>query len=413
MNKSTLFRTIPLLTVGLLVGISGFAQDNTIRIGFVSPQTGPLASFGEADKFVIQGMEALMSKNLKGRKVEILVRDSQSDPNRASSVAADLILKDKVDLMLVSSTPATVNPVSDQAEANGIPCISTIAPWQAWNFRNPKVTAAGYQNTFHFFWGLEDLVNSFESTWKQVPTNKVVGALWANDPDGLAFASQADEIKKRGYTIVDPGRFNEPTDDFTAQITAFKKANVEIVTAMIIPPSLRTFMVQAKQQGFNPKIVTIARAALYPTDIESVGAGLGVGIANEVWWSPSHPFKSSLNGASAARFTRSYETATKRQWTQTLGFVHALFEVATNALKTTPNASDHKVLRDAIKATKMNTMVGPVNFSTGPTPNVSKTPLVSGQWVKGKKHPFDLVITEPSFYPNIPATAKVVPTVWK
>jgi branched-chain amino acid transport system substrate-binding protein len=159
--------------------------------------------------------------------------------------------------------------------------------------------------------------------------------------------------------------------------------------------------------------VTIARAALYPTDIESVGAGLGVGIANEVWWSPSHPFKSSLNGASAARFTRSYETATKRQWTQTLGFVHALFEVATNALKTTPNASDHKALRDAIKATKMNTMVGPVNFSTGPTPNVSKTPLVSGQWVKGKKHPFDLVITEPSFYPNIPATAKVIPTVWK
>jgi branched-chain amino acid transport system substrate-binding protein len=419
-RRSRLIRSAPLLSLALLIGgagllPSGLAQgtNKPIRIGFVSPQTGPLASFGEADKFVLQGMAELMSKNLGGRKVEIIVKDSQSDPNRASSVAADLISKDKVDLILVSSTPATVNPVSDQCEANGVPCISTVAPWQAWYFRNPKVSAAGYQNTFHFFWGLEDIVNVFDATWKQVPTNKVIGALWASDPDGLAFAGQTAELKKRGYTVVDPGRFNEPTDDFTAQITAFKKANVQILTAMIIPPDLRTFMVQAKQQGFNPKIVTIAKAALYPSDVQSVGAGLGAGIGTEVWWTPSHPFKSSLSGASSAQFAASYEKGTGRQWTQTLGFVHALFEVATDALKRTPDASNHKAMRDAIKATKLSTLVGPVNWSTGPTPNVSKTPLVGGQWVKGSKYPFDLVITQPSSYPNIKATAKVVPTTWK
>jgi branched-chain amino acid transport system substrate-binding protein len=418
-SRRLLNRTLPLLSLGLLIGGASVSQsvlaqnDKPIRIGFVSPQTGPLAAFGEADKFVLQGMSDLMSKNLKGRKVEILVKDSQSDPNRASSVAADLILKDKVDMILVSSTPDTVNPVSDQCEANGVPCISTVAPWQAWYYRNPKVTAKGYNYTYHFFWGIEDIISVFDGMWKQVPTNKVVGALWAGDPDGLAWAAQTATIKKLGYTVVDPGRFNEPTDDFTAQITAFKKANVQILTSIMIPPDLRTFMVQAKQQGFNPKIVTISKAALFPSAVESIGAGLGSGIASEVWWSPSHPFRSSLSGFTSAQFAARYEAATKKQWTQPLGYAHALFEVATDALKRTPDASNHKALRDAIKNTNVNTIVGTVAWGKGPNPNVSKTPLVGGQWIKGAKYPFDLALITPNGYPNIPAKTKVTPTLWK
>ena len=53
--------------------------------------------------------------------VSILVKDSQSNPNRASEVANDLILKDKVDIMLVSGTPETANPgqrrVRDERDA--------------------------------------------------------------------------------------------------------------------------------------------------------------------------------------------------------------------------------------------------------------------------------------------------------
>jgi hypothetical protein len=50
-------------------------------------------------------------------------------------VAADLILTDEVDLILVASTPETTNPVSDQCEIYEVPCISTVAPWQPWFFR--------------------------------------------------------------------------------------------------------------------------------------------------------------------------------------------------------------------------------------------------------------------------------------
>jgi len=154
------------------------AQSKTIKIGFVSPQTGPLAPFGEADKFTIEQMNKLFGGGIDvgGKKVaiQIIQKDSQSNPNRAGEVANDLILKDKVDLMLVSSTPETANPVSDACELNEIPCISTVVPWQPWFFGRKGDPAKGFEWTYHMFWGLEDVIGNFLAGWKSVPTNKKV-----------------------------------------------------------------------------------------------------------------------------------------------------------------------------------------------------------------------------------------------
>jgi ABC-type branched-subunit amino acid transport system substrate-binding protein len=80
-----------------------------VKIGYVSPETGPLAPFGAADQFVI----AALRPKLAALGITVEVRDSQSDSNRAATVANDLI-NEGVALMLVSSTPETTNPVSDQ-----------------------------------------------------------------------------------------------------------------------------------------------------------------------------------------------------------------------------------------------------------------------------------------------------------
>lgn len=107
---------------------------DTIKIGFVTPLTGPLALFGEADKWTVDQMKQAFKDGISvaGKKysVEILIKDSQSTPNRAAEVASDLILKDKITLMVVSSTPETTNPVSDVCELNEMPCISSVCPWQ-------------------------------------------------------------------------------------------------------------------------------------------------------------------------------------------------------------------------------------------------------------------------------------------
>src|SRR5690242_19325113 len=110
------------------------AQSAVIKIGHVSPKTGPLAGFGEADAFILEQVRGILAKGLesggKTWKVEIVSKDSQSSASRASDVAAELILGDKVNLIVASAAPDTTNPVADQAEINEVPCITTNCPWQ-------------------------------------------------------------------------------------------------------------------------------------------------------------------------------------------------------------------------------------------------------------------------------------------
>ena len=61
-------------------------------------------------------------------------------------------------------------------------------------------------------------------------------------------------------------------------------------------------------------------------------------------------------------------------------------------------------VRDAVAASSLSTVVGPVKWGgPGPMKNVSKTPLVLGQWVKGTKNKVELVVVNNEAAKNIPA----------
>jgi branched-chain amino acid transport system substrate-binding protein len=386
----------------------------TIKFGYVSPETGPLAAFGAADTFVIGALKSLLAKGvtIKGvtYPIEVIVKDSQSTDATAASVAEDLIKNDKVDVILVSSTPDTTNPVSDQCEANHVPCISTVAPWQSWFFGRGATPTTKYKWTYHFFWGLEDVEAVYSDIWSAVSTNKIIGGLWPNDSDGDAFADTTTGFpsfaKPLGYSIVDPGRYADLTTDFTAQITAFRNGNCEILTGVPIPPDFTTFYKQAASQGYIPKVATIAKAMLFPSSAQALGS-LAENIGTEYWWGPTHPFVSSLTKQNCAHIAAAYEKKTGDQWTQPIGFVHALFEVAIATLKSSGEAHNPSAFVSALSKLKLNTIVGPLDWQKGPVPNVTKTPLVGGQWRSGNTQSgYALVVVTNAQHPNIPLGGK-------
>lgn len=389
------------------------AQSRVIKIGHVSPRTGAIAAFGEADPYILDQIQKLFANGIqnggKTYKIEIISKDSQSNSSRASEVAAELILRDKVDLIVAASTPDTTNPVADQAEVNEVPCITTDCPWQPYFFGRKGDPKTGFRWTYHFFWGLEDVIAAFLALWASAPTNKVIGGLFPNDADGNAWGDAAigfpPALQKAGFKLVDPGRYQPVNDDFTSQITAFKSAGADIVTGNMIPPDFATFWSQAAQQGFKPKIVTIGKALLFPSVINSLGPR-GNGLTTEIWWTPSHPFKSGLTGQSARELTDAYTKATSRPWTQPIGFKHALFEVAIDVLKRAKSLDDPKSILNAIVATNYDSIVGPVKWSGQPVKNVTKTPLVSGQWQRTGEQ-FDLVVTQNKTAPAIPVGGKL------
>ncbi len=391
---------------------SSRAASKTIKIGMVTPETGPIAAFGEPTQWVVDGVKKVLSDGITvgGQKynVEIITKDSQSNPNRASEVAAQLINNDKVDLMTASSTSDTVNPVSDQCELAGVPCVSSDDPWQAWFFPRKGDPKKGFEWTYHFFWGFDQAGNTFADMWASIPTNKIVATLFSNDPDGLAADDKEKGLpalfKSKGFDVHDLGLYPMQSDDFSSQIAEMKKINADTVCGIFTPPQFGIFWTQCAQQGFKPKIVTPAKALLFPTSVEALG-DRGVDLSTEVWWSHHHPFKSNLTGETAQQFCDSYEKATGRQWTQPLGFKHANLEVAIDVLKRSKKL-EPDAIREAILQTDYQSIVGPVSWKGGgpknPVPNVSVTPLVGGQWKKGKKFKYDLDIAFNGLAPNIP-----------
>ena len=394
--------------------------DNMLKVGFISPRTGALGGFGQTDGYVLDVVrKSLASGFAVGDKtfdVKILDQDTQSDPSRAGQLAKGLINSDKIDLMLVVSTPETINPVADACEAAGVPCLSSVMPWEAWYFgRGAKPGAPSpFKWTYHFGFGVEEFHKTYVSQWNLIPTNKKVGVLYPNDADGNAIRQHlAPALAKDGFTIVDAGPYEDGTTDYSAQIALFKKEKCEIFNSFPIPPDFAAFWRQAAQQGYTKmvKISQIAKTGLFPDGVEALG-NLGFNISSAAYWHKAFPYKSSLTGVSGVDLADGYEKAAGKQWTQQLGASLSVFDAGFAALKAAGDPTNKEAVAKAIATLNTTTIAGKVDFTSGPVPNVASGPIIGTQWVKaaaGSKFKLDYVVTDHVTDPNVPIAAKLLP----
>src|SRR5438105_8179673 len=396
----------------------------SIKIGFVSPITGPASGFGEPDAYVISlarnAFKGGLSIGGTNYSVEIVSRDGQSTPSVGSQVANDLITNQKVDLLLATATPETVNTVSDGCEAAGVPCTSTVVPWEAWYLgRGAKPgQPSPFKYTFHYCCGVEQFFLAYTHLWPQVSTNKKVGVMWPNDADGNAIRGALGPLLKgAGYTIVDPGAYEDGTNDYSAQIQRFIQEDCQIFNTFPIPPDFATFWRQAAQQGYTKhvKIGQIAKTGLFPSQVTALGA-IGNGLASGVYWAPTWPYKSSLTGKSSKELGDGYESTTGKQWNQQLGASLSLFDVAAAVLTASGAPKDKSKVIGAMKTLKVETPVGnldwskPASLAGTAVPNVVTTPIIGGQWNQGvTKWPIDFVICENSSDPKVPIASTLKP----
>ena len=400
-----------------------------VKVGFISPRTGNLAAFGVADGYCVDRWNEFVADGLvcgdgKNHPINIIVLDSQSDTNRAAQVAGDLILNDKVDVIMAASTPEVVNPIADQAEALETPCLTCQAPMEPYYFGRGGTPDKGFKWTYHLFWGLTEYMATSFDLWSQLPTNKVIGAMWPNDSDGNAFRPAfTPAMEEAGYKVIDSGPFQDGTEDFTDIITKFKAAGVEIITGVVIPPDWTNFWKQSIQQGFKPKVVDIAKPTLFATTMEALGE-IGYGLAGPAWFHPNFPFKSSLTGESAAEMCLDFEKRNQVQWQPPI-MDYVNFEWVVDVLKRTPDVDDKEAFMKAVVETNVaDSIAGPFDFTAPaqlgtahPVPNVVSTQLFGGQWVKGtvqqpwsiKAWPYELKIVSTVAAPALQPQGKLGP----
>jgi branched-chain amino acid transport system substrate-binding protein len=394
------------------------STEDTIRIGWVGPRSGPLGIFGEADAWLAEEMKAKHAGGIEiGGKtygLEVIFVDTQSDPVRASQETKDLINRQNPDLVIASSTPETTNPVADACEAAGTPCVTSIAPWESFFFGRGGVPGQkSFKWTYHFSFGAGDFAPLYADGWSKVKTNRKVGMLLPNDADGNAVRKGLiPALEAEGYEVFDAGPYENMSSDFSNQITYFKKNGVDIVNAFPFPPDFPVFWRQAAQLGLaqRVKIMQMAKAGLFAAEMEGLGQ-LGYGLCTGAYWHRDFQTASPATGLTSAELASGFESNIGKQWTQQAGANAALLDVALAALGASGAPKDKTAVATALDTLVVETAVGTVDFANGPMPGIATTPLVNCQWVKAEEGPyqFALNITANALAPETPITAELTP----
>jgi branched-chain amino acid transport system substrate-binding protein len=402
-----------------MIGTKAFGQNaNTFKIGYVSPQSGPLSNFGQGDAYLLDTIRANLAGgiDINGTmmNVEIVVADTQSDTVRASQITRDMINSEAPDLILTHSAPETTNPVADACEAGATPCLSTIAPWEAYYFaRGGKPGEQSFKWTFHYSFGSRSFFDYYNGTWSMLETNKRVGTLIPSDADGNALrAGLVPALQAAGWEVVDPGPYENMSQDFTPQIDAFRDAEVDIVVCFPFPPDFPVFWRQAAQRGLAQrlKIMQMAKAGLFASEMEGLG-DLGQGLCTGVYWHPDFPFASASAGLSNADLAAGYEAASGRQWSQGLGASASLFDAALTLAVQAGDPKDKEAVAAAMPTLKAETAIGTVDFASSPQANVTTSGLAGGQWMRATEGPWQFqlnIVSNPAF-PQIEPTSEFVP----
>ena len=391
---------------GASEGKGASTNDKEIVVGCVVPITGPLAAFGhgtqEMRDYAVKQVNDMGGIEIDGKQktIKMVYADSESDPTKASEAASKLIDSENIDVMITSHTNDTTIPVAAACERAGVPCLSVDTPDDAWANEGP------YTWCYHAGFNTENELNCFKDAWDMVKdSNKKIGLMYANDVEGQELSGAIKEFAKaNGYEIVDPGAYTAGSTDYTSIINKIKGENCDIVCGVMVTPDFATFYTQLKSSGYMPKVCTVAKATLFEADVNAVGAnGVGHGVVSEVWWTPSHPFKSSISGQTSKEIGDAWMEITGDTYAPaTAGYDYANIEILYDVLKRA-GTSDAKAIAKAAAETDLDSVIGHISFNED---HVSIQPLVTGQWCyKDGKWVQNIVANKQ--VPDVPITADI------
>ncbi|MCF1462091.1 ABC transporter substrate-binding protein [Agrobacterium vitis] len=415
-SRRTIVKGAGALALGTLMSPNVVrASSGKIKIGYIGCLSGLRAEFSVADLWTINQMKALVAKGLdvggKTYEVEFVIRDNQSDVNRSASVASELVLRERCNLVLVADGDGAL-AIGELADTRRVPVISTMMPWEGLYAARGSTPEKGFPYTFHFFPSSASILQNYVGMWNAAGTNGRVGTIYLDHAVGRALMDPAHglpaQMKQAGMTEVAAGAFQLGTTDFSNQIARFKDGNCDVLAGYMFQQHFVTFWNQVRQAGLTPKVCTFAAAFAFSSTMEALGKS-GDGMTTDVFWTPSYPYKSSLTGIGARDLANQWQNESGKQWLQPLGYIHALWEVGFAALKQSTDPRDANAVRTSIANLDIETMAGRVNFKTTTKKSIADMPMAAGQWRfdAAAKFPFDLDIVYNALAPEIPVTANL------
>ena len=379
-----------------LLGFSSGGIAQTIKVGAVVPLTGRYAALGAQVRagyeIGVEQINAAGGVSVGGKKMqlELIMLDDESDPTKTVARLETLATQGVVAYLggAGSDLHAAAASIGDK---NKIPYLGIA-------FALNGIHKQGLRYLFSPFPKSPDLAKeTFVLLDGSIPAaqrpTKVALLLertdWGKEM-GSAWESLA---KQNGYQIVASGEYAPGAKDFSELILKAKSAGAEAVFALPSPPDGMTIVKQMKELDFNPKAVVFIRAADPPVWSQNLGKDGDYFLLSPGWhFAARYPKVAEVNDAHQKRLNRPADPL--------VGPAYACVQILAEAI-TRAGSLDREKIRDAIAATNMTTVVGPVRFRPDGTGEVK---VFFQQWLKGKQElvwPKDFA-TAPFAYPAPP-----------
>ncbi len=373
-------RRVMLTSLAAIAACFGFCSGlsaQTIKIGAVVPLTGRYAALGAQVKtgyeIGVQQINAAGGVSVGGKNmtIELAILDDESDPTKTVARLETFATQGVVAYLggAGSDLHAAAASISDK---NKIPYLGI-------GFALNSIHKQGLRYLFSPFPKSPDLTSeTFVFLDALVPAaqrpRKVALLLertdWGKEMGGL-WESAA---KKHGYQIVTNGEYAPGSKDFSDLILKAKSAGAEAVLSMPSPPDGMTLVKQMKELDLNSKVNVFIRAADPPVWAQNLGKDGDYSLLMPGWhFAAKYPKVAELNEAHQKLFNRPSDPL--------VGPSYACLQIISDAVARAKTVDRDKV-RDAIAATKMTTVVGPVRFRSDGTGEVK---VFIQQWLKGKQ----------------------------
>jgi branched-chain amino acid transport system substrate-binding protein len=346
----------------------------TIKIGAVIPITGRYAAGGAQVKngyeLAVEDINNAGGVDIGGTKVplELITLDDESDPAKTVQSLETLYSSDNVVAYLGGFGSDLHAAAAGIAEKNKVPYIGVA-------FALYKVHQQGFKYLFSPFPKSPALsVATFDmlDSLSPKPTKVAIFAEktdWGAELGGLWTA----EANKRGYSIT-TYEYAPGTTDFSSIVLPAKDSGAEVVLALPSPPDGLALAKQIKELNFNAKAYVFVRAADGPAWGQNLGKD-GDGFMLMPGWN------NALKFDGVADMATRYQAKFNAPAAATTGPAYAAVQILADAIHRA-GSLDRDAIRDAIAATNMNTIIGPVTFNADGTAPVL---TVINQWQDGKQ----------------------------
>jgi branched-chain amino acid transport system substrate-binding protein len=393
-NSYKLFRVFCLQAFLSILMVGNVSADN-IKVGVLLPVTGKLAGAGEIEQnsFVMAVDEINAGGGVAGRKIDLIIEDSATNPDVGVAAIKKLVSQNRVIVLGGGCSSPVTRTAADKAQEYEVPFLINTASAE-------ELTEKKRKYIFRLNPPVSEYLGVLVSFFTEVAHIKTAAVLYENTPFGRFELKTFSKLRRKlGLRVILKSGYDVSTRDFSsllATVKAKKPDLVYMISHNILDATL--LMQQADDLNLHPSLFLGSAAGFALPEFNEYTGDASEYVCSAMIWSPSVPYPGA--GSFYDRFVAKYDTYPGYHGAQ----AYAAMYVIADALKRAKSFTPINV-RDALAKTDMMTAFGPVKFiSYGKKTQQNRLPTYLAQWINGR---LEIV------WPREVATARYVYPVFK